>query len=146
MPELSQTEEHWDLSGAGRSAASSWPAPSTLSAPGSRPPDRIPGQGEHPPHPALQRPRYGPCWRVELQRLCTQVPPQRGGWQARSAAGRRVHRGVGMGAMDILKSRQLSSQLLVQKVGLVNGQVNYFSQKISQVNCQVNYLAKQMAK
>ena len=55
-------------------------------------------------------------------------------------------RALGMGAIDILKSRQLSSQLLAQKVGQINGQFNYFSQKISQVNCQVNYLAKQMAK
>ena len=33
---------------------------------------------------------------------------------------------LGMGTIDILKSRQLSSQLLAQKVGRVNGQGNYF--------------------
>ena len=42
-----------------------------------------------------------------------------------------------MGAIDILKSRQLSSKLLAQKVGRVNGQEHYFSQKTFKVSCQV---------
>ena len=33
---------------------------------------------------------------------------------------------LGMGTTDIQKSRQLSNQLLAQKVGPVNGQGNYF--------------------
>ena len=45
-----------------------------------------------------------------------------------------------MGAIDILKSRQLLNKLLAQKVGRVNCQVNYATKKNSQVNCQVNYL------
>ena len=53
---------------------------------------------------------------------------------------------VGMGTIDIPKSRQLSSQLLAHKIGKVNSQGIYFSQQLFQVNCQVNHLAKQMSK
>ena len=61
---------------------------------------------------------------------------------------------LGMGAMDFMRSRQLSRQLLATKICQVNGQGNFFSSKNfsrqllgqligqinGQINCQVNYV------